>query len=134
MNRQSSILSFCPQRRLSSFILSPIITYFQTHSILTNKPNFENDKMNITLDMTSIYEILPAGSGQKTKPIQTQFKAWFNFICPKVTLFKLVQWSRTIITVYENRSCGENGNLWGIEKCYPVLNQAGISAQNRLWL
>ena len=58
-----------------------IITYFQTHSILTNKPNFENDKMNITLDMTSKYENLPAGSGQKTKPIQTQFN-------PKQTQFK----------------------------------------------
>ncbi|MBC8473020.1 MAG: hypothetical protein H8D56_26460 [Planctomycetes bacterium] len=30
--------------------------------------------MNITIDMTSNYKILNAGSGQKTKPIQTQFK------------------------------------------------------------
>ena len=41
---------------------------------MQNKPNFRNDKMNITLDMTMYYEILSAGSGQKTKPIQTQFK------------------------------------------------------------
>ena len=41
---------------------------------MQNKPNLRNDKMNITLDMTSKYEILSAGSGQKTKPIQTQYK------------------------------------------------------------
>ena len=42
---------------------------------MQNKPNFRNDKMNITLDMTSNYKILAAWKGQKTKPIQTQFKA-----------------------------------------------------------
>ena len=41
---------------------------------MQNKANFGNDKMNITSDMTSIYTIFSAGSGQKTKPIQTQFK------------------------------------------------------------
>ena len=41
---------------------------------MQNKPNLGNDKMNITLYMTSIYEILSAGSGKKTKPIQTQLK------------------------------------------------------------
>ena len=46
-----------------------IITYFQYTLIMQNKPNFRNDKMNITIDMTSKYEILSAGSGQKTKPI-----------------------------------------------------------------
>jgi hypothetical protein len=35
---------------------------------------FQKCKMNITIDMTSKYEILSAGSGQKTKPIQTQLK------------------------------------------------------------
>ena len=59
----------------------PIITYFQIHSILTNKPNFRNSKMNITLEMTSIYMISSAGSAQKTNPIQTQFN-------PKQTQFK----------------------------------------------
>ena len=48
---------------------------------MQNKPNFRNDKMSITIDMTSNYENFPAGSGQKTKPIQTQFK-------PKQTQFK----------------------------------------------
>ena len=42
---------------------------------MQNKPNFGNDKMNINLDITTCYKILSAGSGQKTKPIQTQFKA-----------------------------------------------------------
>jgi len=40
---------------------------------MQNKPNFGISKMNITLDMTSKYDILEAGSGQKTNPIQTQF-------------------------------------------------------------
>jgi len=48
---------------------------------MQNKANFRNDKMNITLDMTSKYEILEAWRGQKTKPIQTQLK-------PKQTQFK----------------------------------------------
>ena len=51
-----------------------IITYFQIHSILTNKANFGNDKMNITIDKTSNYKILSALQGEKTKPIQTQLK------------------------------------------------------------
>ena len=42
---------------------------------MQNKPNFRNDKMNITMDMTIVYRVLSAGSGQKTKPKQTQFKA-----------------------------------------------------------
>jgi len=41
---------------------------------MQNKPNFRNDKMNITLGMTTNYKNLSAGSGQKTNPIQTQLK------------------------------------------------------------
>jgi len=41
---------------------------------MQNKANFRNDKMNINSFVTNKYEILPAGSDQKTKPIQTQFK------------------------------------------------------------
>jgi hypothetical protein len=48
---------------------------------MQNKPNFRNDKMNITLDMTILYEILSRSPGQKTNPIQTQFN-------PKQTQFK----------------------------------------------
>jgi len=45
-----------------------------------NKPNFKNIKIVVSSFKTSKYEILPAGSGEKTnpikpntKPIQTQF-------------------------------------------------------------
>ena len=54
---------------------------FPMHSIMQNKPNFGNDKMNINLDMTSNYEILSCWRGKKTNPIQTQLK-------PKQTQFK----------------------------------------------
>jgi len=56
--------------------------------------------------------------------LQEKIAAWLNLICPKVAFFKLVQWPRSIVTVYQNRSSGENGNLWGTEKCYHVLNHA----------
>jgi hypothetical protein len=51
---------------------------------MQNKPNLGNDEMNINSFATNIYEILPAGSGQKTNPIQTQLK-------PKQTQFKPIQ-------------------------------------------
>jgi len=51
-----------------------IILYFHLGQIMQNKPNFRNDKMNTTIDMTSNYKNLPRWRGQKTKPIQTQFK------------------------------------------------------------
>ena len=40
---------------------------------MQNKPNLGNDKMNINSFITSKYDNLFADSGQKTKPIQTQF-------------------------------------------------------------
>ena len=55
-----------------------IITYFQIHSILTNKPNFRNDKMNITLDMTTNYKILYRSPGQKNKANSKPIKAKTN--------------------------------------------------------
>jgi hypothetical protein len=73
MNRQSAILSFCPQRRLSSFILSPIITYFQIHSILTNKAKVKFAKINVSSLMTSKYvqvgHLVIQTNKAKTKPI-----------------------------------------------------------------
>jgi len=42
---------------------------------MQNKANLGNDKMNINLDMTSIYGILSRWRGAKTKPIQSQYKA-----------------------------------------------------------
>ena len=56
------------------FSAGGIITYFQLHSILTNKPNFRNDKMSANSFMTSIYEDLSRWLGKKTNPIQTQLK------------------------------------------------------------
>ena len=64
-----------PQERISTNSYVRIYKLF-----MQNKPNFRNDKMSITIDMTSEYENFPAGSGQKTNPKQTQFN-------PKQTQF-----------------------------------------------
>jgi hypothetical protein len=61
---------------------------------MQNKANLGNDKMNISLDMTSNYEISPSGSGQKTKPKQTQFKpnqSQFEFVSDFGTCPELVE-------------------------------------------
>ncbi len=42
---------------------------------MQNKANFRNGKMNINTFVTIRYGNLGALMGQKTKPIQTQFKA-----------------------------------------------------------
>jgi hypothetical protein len=55
---------------------------------MQNKANFRNDNMNITIDTSSIYKISLAGSGQKTKPIQTQFKANKAKNKPNLSQFK----------------------------------------------
>ncbi len=47
---------------------------------MQNKPNFRNNKININAFVTMRYANLNTGSGQKTKPIQTQFN-------PKQTQF-----------------------------------------------
>ena len=49
------------------------ITYEFISLFMQNKPNFRNDIMDITIDMTTYYKILSRWLGQKTKPIQTQF-------------------------------------------------------------
>ena len=58
--------------------LGGIITYFQTYLILTNKPNFRNDKMNITIDMTSDYKIFCRSQGPKNKPNSNPIKPKTN--------------------------------------------------------
>jgi len=55
---------------------------------MQNKPNLRNDKMNITIDMITNYKNLSAGSGVKTKPIQTQFKPIQTQTKPKQTQTK----------------------------------------------
>ena len=64
--------------------LYAIITYFQIHSILTNKPNFRNDQMSANIFTTRHYEENGHSGHQKTKPIQTQFN-------PKQTQLKPIQ-------------------------------------------
>jgi hypothetical protein len=51
-----------------------IITYFQIHSILTNKPNFEDSQMSANLITIKDYEENGHSGHQKTNPIQTQLK------------------------------------------------------------
>jgi hypothetical protein len=58
---------------------------------MQNKANFGNDKMNITIDITSKYEILPRSKGQKTNPIQTQFNPKQTQLKPIQTQFKAKQ-------------------------------------------
>ena len=76
-----SDLGTCPEQgrriRISNLCyINSTNSYVRIYKqIMQNKPNFRNDKMNTTLDMTSNYKILAAWKGQKTKPIQTQFKA-----------------------------------------------------------
>ena len=72
----SAPLNLCTNRPRPSVFshLSPIITYFQKHLILTNKPNFGIDKMSITIDMTSKYEILSRWKGHKNKPNSNPIK------------------------------------------------------------
>jgi len=66
-------------------------TVFPTHPFMQNKPNFRNDKMNINSFKISKYEILHAGSGQKTKPIQTQFNPIQSQFNPIQSQFKANQ-------------------------------------------
>ena len=63
---------------------------------MQNKANFENDKMNINLDMTSKYEILSRLLGKKTNPIQTQFKPIQSQLKPIQSQFK-PNWSEAEI-------------------------------------
>jgi hypothetical protein len=41
---------------------------------MQNKANFGNDKISISSFLTGRYEIFPRSPGEKTNPIQTQFK------------------------------------------------------------
>ena len=72
-------------RHFSHFRHSFNYNIFPATQIMQNKPNFRNDKMNITIDITRNYKILSSSPGPKNKansnPIQSQFK-------PKQTQFK----------------------------------------------
>jgi hypothetical protein len=74
---------------------------------MQNKPNLGNDKMNITLDMTTYYKILFAGSSQKTKPKQTQFNPIQSQFKPKQTQFKAKQ-TQFVVSLSNLLSKGQN--------------------------
>ncbi|MBC8467907.1 MAG: hypothetical protein H8D56_00430 [Planctomycetes bacterium] len=61
-------------RHFSHFRHSFNYNIFPDTLFMQNKPNLRNDKMNINIDMTTNYKILSRWRGQKTKPIQSQFK------------------------------------------------------------
>ncbi len=52
-----------------------IITYFQTHSILTNKPNFRKAKMNVNSLITTDYENKWQRRVRKNKPNSNPIKS-----------------------------------------------------------
>ena len=57
-----------------------IITYFQIHPFMQNKPNFRKTEMSVNLFNTKNYEENGDSGHEKTNPIQTQFN-------PKQTQF-----------------------------------------------
>ena len=73
-----TLVNFSHFRHLRSIWIRSIITYFQIHSILTNKPNFRNDKRNISIDMTSVYKIFCCSPGAKNKPNSKPIKPKTN--------------------------------------------------------
>ncbi|MBL7145710.1 MAG: hypothetical protein ISS76_15845 [Phycisphaerae bacterium] len=68
-------------RHFSHFRHSFNYNIFPDTQIMQNKPNFGISKMNVNAYVTMRYANLNAGSGQKTKPIQSQFK-------PNLTQYK----------------------------------------------
>ncbi len=55
-----------------------IITYFQTHSILTNKANFCKAQMNVNIYYIKDYQIFIPLAGQKNKPNSNPIKPNFQ--------------------------------------------------------
>ena len=78
LSAAADLVNFSHYRHLRGIWIHSIITYFQIHSILTNKPNFRNDKMNITIDMTSDYKIFCRSQGPKNKPNSNPIKPKTN--------------------------------------------------------
>ncbi|MBC8471063.1 MAG: hypothetical protein H8D56_16450 [Planctomycetes bacterium] len=62
-------------RHFSHFRHSFNYNIFPDTQIMQNKPNLRNDKMSANLFTTRDYEENDHSGHQKTKPIQTQFKA-----------------------------------------------------------
>ena len=65
-------------RHLRHFRHSFNYNIFPIHSIMQNKPNSRNDKININSDKTSIYKYSYRSPGQKNKPNSKPIKAKTN--------------------------------------------------------
>ncbi len=66
--------------RIHNFAFFLLTFYFlklinQFESIMQNKPNFRNAKMNVSAVITKDYEKTGLSDKGKTNPIQTQYKA-----------------------------------------------------------
>ncbi len=64
------------QLRTTSYLPAPkgCPRYETTNSFMQNKPNFQNDKMNITPALTKDYENISPTKKCENKPNQTQFQ------------------------------------------------------------
>ena len=77
------LVNFSHYRHLRGIWIHSIITYFQIHSILTNKPNFRDDKMNINTCLTMNYVTLSHWLRRKNKPNSNPIKPITNPIKAK---------------------------------------------------
>ncbi len=91
-----------------------IITYFQTHSILTNKANFWKSQMNVNIYYIKDYQIFILLAGKKNKPNSNPNKpcpACPEFIegsAPVLSKVEGVEWANS-------RKAKMNVNLYVIE-------------------
>jgi len=86
---------------------------------MQNKPNLRNDKMNINAFITMRYANSYTGSGQKTKPIQTQFNPKQTQLKPKQTQFKPNQSQFEFVSDFETcPACQEP--VEGVEGSYEL--------------
>ena len=76
--KHPTLANFRHYRHLRSIWICSIITYFQTHSILKNKANFRDAKMNINSCLTMNYVILCHWLRRKNKPNSNPIKPKTN--------------------------------------------------------
>ena len=98
--KNPTLANFRHYRHLKSIWICSIITYFQKHLILTNKPNFRNDKMSANLFTTKDYEENGHSGHQKTNPITPEIpKPRFLF---KISGFSFCQGPGDLLEVFKN--------------------------------
>ena len=88
LSAAADLANFRHYRHLRRIWICSIITYFQIHSILTNKANLLDTQMNINLYIIGHYGIFRLCGCQKTNPIQTQLKPIQSQLKPIQTQFK----------------------------------------------